>query len=606
MVYDERSNFIGDTHWKGSEFDEGEEFELERGHILVDVGECIGKKDQDLSELVDKRVKEKEDRAAVRAGQATPNRPQAGIPASEYLRPKTLYAVIGTPTGHYGRAMISNMSPFEEKHKNRDENTPRPTKRRKQDDLRSSKSGYAQNLMGATLTFSSSRPACTAAIRYEPIRPTIQRTEANTIDLTNDEDDKGRTINKRSPARIQKRKPRRSPPAKSGYASNLMGAVLNLGSSSREYGLPRANSISNQLGMPDYASPSPEIDRQSIRRSSPPSDIEVSLPKRREEKRPMAAPDKNPTPRTQMSKPQRPVTKEPLISGIPDRPISTLRIKARAPRKMMMLMDLPSSRTPMNSGSSSKEVVSTERPLRNDTTRSQDIIEVSGNQDLVAAVEESEISQSKVQKSPFPQAKRPTINAEDMSSSPIDSGIDHQTIDALLLRRRDSSGVQSSLGSEKKTETQAVVTQMIIESEPKLGGLSTENMVTEKDKAAEPPTIQEPMSRENVVFGKDKATDPPIHDVASMERVPPKLTNPASRGQSIRILAPKTLETIPPEATTMQPPRIIDRLNNELPRSRGVGQPMNDGQADLGPWSRESFDLFGSWRPPQAGGTVTG
>src|SRR6266536_4326989 len=38
MVYDERSNFVGDTHWReDSEFNEGEELELERGGILVEV-----------------------------------------------------------------------------------------------------------------------------------------------------------------------------------------------------------------------------------------------------------------------------------------------------------------------------------------------------------------------------------------------------------------------------------------------------------------------------------------------------------------------------------------------------------------------------------------
>jgi hypothetical protein len=60
MVYDERSNYIGDTHWReDTTFGEGEELQLERGGTLVEVGECVGKRDQDLSELVDKRVKER-------------------------------------------------------------------------------------------------------------------------------------------------------------------------------------------------------------------------------------------------------------------------------------------------------------------------------------------------------------------------------------------------------------------------------------------------------------------------------------------------------------------------------------------------------------------
>lgn len=58
MVYDDRSNFVGDTHWReDSDFAEGEELELERSGTLVEVGECVGRRDQDLTELVDKRVK---------------------------------------------------------------------------------------------------------------------------------------------------------------------------------------------------------------------------------------------------------------------------------------------------------------------------------------------------------------------------------------------------------------------------------------------------------------------------------------------------------------------------------------------------------------------
>lgn len=240
MVYDERSNFVGDTHWKGSEFNEGEELQLERGGFMVEVGECIGKRDQDLFELVDKRVKEREERVAAKNAQLSPSRPQASAPASGYLRPKTLNAVIGTPTGHYGRAMVTNLSPFEQKQPvNQDENIDdRPAKRRRQNGTLPSKNCYAQNLMGATLTLASTRPSSTATIRYEPLRPTIQHPQTNTIDLTMDEDEGSKLqrndINKvgssrKTPLRIQKSKLRRSPPAKGGYASNLTGATLSLG-----------------------------------------------------------------------------------------------------------------------------------------------------------------------------------------------------------------------------------------------------------------------------------------------------------------------------------------------------------------------------------------
>ncbi|KAJ3953442.1 hypothetical protein N0V92_010096 [Colletotrichum tropicale] len=59
MVYDERGNFIGDMHWNEDfAFGEGEEFNLERGAVIVQVAECIGTKDQDLTDLLDKRARD--------------------------------------------------------------------------------------------------------------------------------------------------------------------------------------------------------------------------------------------------------------------------------------------------------------------------------------------------------------------------------------------------------------------------------------------------------------------------------------------------------------------------------------------------------------------
>ncbi|KAH9211128.1 hypothetical protein DL95DRAFT_392784 [Leptodontidium sp. 2 PMI_412] len=242
MVYDEKSNFVGDTHWKGGlDFEEGEELELERGGILVEVGECIGKRDQDLTELVDKRVKEREERVAAKVVNVSPSflRVQGTPSGSAHLRPKPLNAML-TPSSHYGRAVVPNTSPFEERQAtNRSENEP-PAKRRKQNDTTSSKNGYAQNLMGATLSLSSSKPSSTPTIRYEPFkaRP-IQPTASEAIDLTMDDEeerrasDARRKIAKEQRAAIERPPPRQKrvkkfPPPKSGYASNLTGTPLML------------------------------------------------------------------------------------------------------------------------------------------------------------------------------------------------------------------------------------------------------------------------------------------------------------------------------------------------------------------------------------------
>ena len=47
------------VHWREDyAFAEGEELELERAGFLIQVSECVGKRDQDLTELLEKRPKD--------------------------------------------------------------------------------------------------------------------------------------------------------------------------------------------------------------------------------------------------------------------------------------------------------------------------------------------------------------------------------------------------------------------------------------------------------------------------------------------------------------------------------------------------------------------
>ena len=191
MVYDERSNFIGDMHWQGNwEFAEGEDLRLERVGIEVQVCECIGKKEQDLTELLDKRVRDRENRVAAKAAIATPTRSygqfvrtEVSATSVELPRPKPLKAVIGTPTGHYGRAIIPSVSPFEQRHPNlHDENmSDRPAKRHKRVESTTASGGYAQSLMGASLSLGTCKTLGTATIRYEPFRSSILTPNLKTI-----------------------------------------------------------------------------------------------------------------------------------------------------------------------------------------------------------------------------------------------------------------------------------------------------------------------------------------------------------------------------------------------------------------------------------------
>ncbi|KAI9743388.1 MAG: hypothetical protein M1818_003234 [Claussenomyces sp. TS43310] len=168
MVYDERSNFVGDTHWRQDhDLEEGEEVELERGGIIVQVADRTGTQEQDLSELLDKRVRDKENRASARSGASSPlrtppfdvrrDRQMQPFGTASDSRPKSLNDVLGPATGHFGRAAVPTLSPYRARHEATDNENDQPLKRRK-GDVHSNKSCYSQNLTGASLILSGQLP----------------------------------------------------------------------------------------------------------------------------------------------------------------------------------------------------------------------------------------------------------------------------------------------------------------------------------------------------------------------------------------------------------------------------------------------------------------
>ncbi|EME84539.1 uncharacterized protein MYCFIDRAFT_195555 [Pseudocercospora fijiensis CIRAD86] len=127
MVYDVPRNFIGDMHWTGhGDLHEGDEVTLERSGVTVEVADCIGRSETDLSEL--RKSKNKSSSAAAtsppsrtapiaiaRASILPPAR------ANTQLKHQSLNTLLGTPKGPIGKAQLPSRSPFEEKHAN-DEN----------------------------------------------------------------------------------------------------------------------------------------------------------------------------------------------------------------------------------------------------------------------------------------------------------------------------------------------------------------------------------------------------------------------------------------------------------------------------------------------------
>ncbi|KAG9245909.1 hypothetical protein BJ878DRAFT_324285 [Calycina marina] len=389
VVYDERSSYIGDMHWQGyGEFAEGEELRLERGGVEVQVGECTGKRDQDLYDLVDKRIKEKGERAAAKAGSATtraqgqPANTQHDIPA-EPLRPKSLNAVIGTPTGHYGRAALPTVSPFEKRQRaNEDGNvTERPAKRQRRTESTINSGGYAQNLTGATLNLGSQKPFGSSAIRYEPFKSSLKRPSTKSVtkgdtgkvdDLKHKESASG-TVD--SPNRVQKKKAysygpwtmnlvsvnanlfgHRSPPRCSGYASGLTGAVLNLG-------IPRrSKTSSDRIAVAEQSSPpcgpheehphrlatdtnATSSDRRSLGEyASTPKQPSTELDepaKKRRKAIPIVLSDSPTSTALDGSGSMPPSSPVKKLLPQAERPKSKLQTKARPPRTLLMISDRP-------------------------------------------------------------------------------------------------------------------------------------------------------------------------------------------------------------------------------------------------------------------------
>ena len=143
MVYDVPRNYIGDSHWRDNDpVQDGDEFELDRG-ILIQVGEAVGRVDQDLTELLKRRKKvpdvlvpEKKSRPASLVTENTMNGGKApATQVSQMLRPRPLNAVLGTPRGPIGRASLPTKSPHDQRMQRENDEWPtdRPRKRQRGD-----------------------------------------------------------------------------------------------------------------------------------------------------------------------------------------------------------------------------------------------------------------------------------------------------------------------------------------------------------------------------------------------------------------------------------------------------------------------------------------
>ncbi|KAG6050283.1 hypothetical protein E4U17_006533 [Claviceps sp. LM77 group G4] len=171
MVYDDRGNFIGDAHWQADgALEEDEELQLDRGSAIVQVADYVGSREQDLTEVLDKRVREVEKRRAVAAARTPASGRAAPAPAAAaeaaaaegthfQLMHRPLSSIVPSP-GPLGRASISTRSPFEVRKADRlaapQQQVPTTVRKRRRSPSPPSKAGFARSLFGAALSLSGS------------------------------------------------------------------------------------------------------------------------------------------------------------------------------------------------------------------------------------------------------------------------------------------------------------------------------------------------------------------------------------------------------------------------------------------------------------------
>lgn len=109
MVYDSSSNFIGDLHWRETEdVQDGDEMELDKG-VLIQVGECIGRTETDLTPiLLDKRKQDQASPPKEPPRHQPSHTPRPQTSARPQQRDTSLSAILGIK-----RSSIGNLLPTE-------------------------------------------------------------------------------------------------------------------------------------------------------------------------------------------------------------------------------------------------------------------------------------------------------------------------------------------------------------------------------------------------------------------------------------------------------------------------------------------------------------
>lgn len=618
MVYDVPRNFIGDTHWREpQEIQDGDELELEKG-VLIQVGEVTGRTETDLSELLEKNkakpIAVGEERGPRDGGSyqaATHNQlvetPKHSFEKSTsssfaHLRPKSLNALLGRPSGAIGRAAVPAKSPAElrrQKENNHIEDGRSPKRRKIQYPESTSPSVASAQGRGT-------RPD------YPPAKKVKNNISTNVLTLANSRQifeerrsgqdaDSSRAMTPaiESPkvARAHRSKgERRKRDSPSDYHQDL-------------YPLPVAHTAPRQKGQ------APEKARQGEVEADLQEPKARSKPKRRKsvvsgERLPNSAePDNGPI--------DDRAAKDRLFEDEP-RPEYLLRIASKTPRKKLMYRDLLPQKAPPTASiqpntrlSTPETVPSLSRPVDAlDDFHSAQRNRLRNRLDRRTKSAEHSIEQT------HPHWDE---NSEDSSILPIE-GLDHSTADptpsdSLFLTPPSpkearvknisfppSTGADtaksppldptpsSTQAARTLTELDALLLQHPLQRLPEPEETKATNPKSETIKAALPPRHpSRPFQRS-------------ISDLTTSKR-PPAIQpqeRPTTRNQ-MRLNANVASKRAPIPAPA---PAKQARAPKPLQRSDSTVSVSQEAAAD--PWSREAWDIFGFEGEDKSVGTGNG
>lgn len=119
MVYDELGKFIGDSHYaQGQALQEGDELNLDKGGVIVEVADVIATSETDVTDLLQHRQKkhtinDTPSRQAAQKPVPVPTRPNG---SAQQAKHRSLGALLHTPGEGIGRVNLPVQSPFEQRY----------------------------------------------------------------------------------------------------------------------------------------------------------------------------------------------------------------------------------------------------------------------------------------------------------------------------------------------------------------------------------------------------------------------------------------------------------------------------------------------------------